>query len=314
MMQKTQMSSPKVSILVPCYNVEKYLKQCISSLLQQSLIDIEIICINDGSTDSTLKILKSFEDIDHRVIVIDKQNSGYGDSMNCGLEIARGEFVGIVESDDFVEPNMFESLYTVAKSFNVQIARCCYFEYEAGKDTPVKNEWVPKGRVHNPNVEQAAFYQAPAIWSAIYQRTWLNDSKIRFLPTPGASYQDTSFAFKCYACCDRFIMIEVALLHYRIDNQNNSVNNPGKVFCVCDEWNEIYRFVRQNKQKFGHLLSIMPSLQYGTYKWNLKRIKGFYKLQFLLKWFGEICIHFTYGELSLSQIWLPLKKKLKALF
>ena len=100
----------KVSILIPCYNVEKYIRQCLDSVVNQTLKDIEIICINDGSTDSTLDILRKYENRDNRIKVISKHNSGYGASMNIGLETAKGEYVGIVESDDFVEPNMFEKL------------------------------------------------------------------------------------------------------------------------------------------------------------------------------------------------------------
>ena len=95
---------PKVSILVPCYNVEKYLKQCLDSIVNQTLQDIEIICINDGSTDSTLDIIKQYAKNDDRFVVIDKQNEGYGKSMNRGLDAATGEYIGIVESDDWIEP------------------------------------------------------------------------------------------------------------------------------------------------------------------------------------------------------------------
>ena len=104
------MSQPSVSILVPCYNVEKYIHQCMDSIISQTLKDIEIICINDGSKDNTLSILKEYADKDKRIVIIDKSNSGYGDSMNQGLKKANGEYIGIVESDDFVEPNMFETL------------------------------------------------------------------------------------------------------------------------------------------------------------------------------------------------------------
>ena len=95
------MQAPKVSILVPICNVERYLRQCLDGLVNQTLEDIEVICINDGSTDSSLSIIREYERRDQRIVVIDKPNSGYGDSMNRGIDTARGEYVGIVESDDF---------------------------------------------------------------------------------------------------------------------------------------------------------------------------------------------------------------------
>ena len=99
---------PIVSILVPCYNVEAYLRECLDSIVNQTLTDIEIICINDGSTDGTLGIIKEYAAKDKRIKIIDKENEGYGKSMNRGLDAATGEYVGIVESDYLDEPDMFE--------------------------------------------------------------------------------------------------------------------------------------------------------------------------------------------------------------
>ncbi|HIU73272.1 MAG TPA: glycosyltransferase family 2 protein [Candidatus Aphodousia faecipullorum] len=303
---------PKISILIPCCNVEQYVGQCVESVLRQTLSDIEVICINDGSKDNTLSILYDFEKKDHRIRIINKSNSGYGDSMNRALALAKGEYVGIVESDDFVDEGMFQALYEVANREDAEIVRSCYFEYKGGVDTYVGNDWVPKNRTHNPNVETAAFLQAPAIWSAIYRRSWLEKEDIRFLPTPGASYQDTSFAFKCYACCERFHMLDRAFLHYRLDNQSSSVNNPGKVMCVCDEWREIYRFVRKNKRRHAHLYSLLPYMQYGTYKWNFERLSGTLKYKFLLVWAREIIGHFLRGELPLTKLDPYVKLRLKS--
>ena len=89
---------PAVSVLIPCYNVEKYLRQCLDSVVNQTLKDMEILCINDGSTDSTPAVIKEYAAKDSRIRVIDKPNSGYGDSMNRALDAATGEYVGIVES------------------------------------------------------------------------------------------------------------------------------------------------------------------------------------------------------------------------
>ena len=288
---------PLVSILVPCFNVEKYVLQCLKSIQEQTLLNFEVICINDGSTDDTLRILNKIAKEDNRFKVINKSNSGYGDSMNKGLLLARGEFVGIVESDDFINKEMFNKLYKVAKIKNLQISRCCYYEIKNGNLKPINNSWVPKNKVFNPNTDTSPFWQAPAIWSAIYKRDWLLDNDIFFLPTPGASYQDTSFAFKCYACCERFHMIEENLLFYRTDNDQSSINQPGKVFCVNEEWHEIYKFVNNNRNRFKHLLPIMPFIQYGTYKWNCKRISSpKMKLKFIFSWITESLFHLCKGD------------------
>lgn len=290
-------SNPVISILVPCYNVEKYLLQCLESIQSQSISNFEVICINDGSTDGTEEILNQIARIDPRFIVIDKPNSGYGDSMNQGLLKAQGEYIGIVESDDFIDQEMFKKLYKEAKEKSLQISRCAYFQYDKGTLTPVTSDWVPKNKVFNPNVDNSPFWQAPAIWSAIYKRDWLLENNIRFLPTPGASYQDTSFAFKCYACCERFHMIEEPLLFYRMDNEQSSINQPDKVFCVCDEWSEIYSFIKKDKTRFRHLLPLMPVIQFGTYKWNYERIASVEMKRLFLKcWIKECLLHLLRGD------------------
>lgn len=109
---------PKVSILMPACNVEKFLRECMDSVVNQTLEDIEIICIDDGSKDATGDILDEYAEKDSRIKVIHKPNSGYGHSMNVGIDNATGEYIGIVETDDFADLNMFEELYAVAKRCN----------------------------------------------------------------------------------------------------------------------------------------------------------------------------------------------------
>ena len=113
----------KVSIVIPIYNVEKYLRQCLDSVVNQTLRDIEIICVNDGSKDSSLAIMKEYAERDERVKIIDKPNSGYGNSMNRGFDMACGEYIGIVESDDYADPEMFERLYATAKENELDVVK-----------------------------------------------------------------------------------------------------------------------------------------------------------------------------------------------
>ena len=113
---------PKVSVVVPIYNVEKYLRECLDSIVGQTLKDIEIICVDDGSTDRSLSILREYEQKDPRIKVITKPNAGYGHSMNMGLDAATGEYMGIVDSDDYILPDMYETLYGFAVKDDLDIA------------------------------------------------------------------------------------------------------------------------------------------------------------------------------------------------
>lgn len=156
-------SEPTLSILVPCYNVEKYLNQCLLSIQNQTFNDFEVICLNDGSTDSTLSILKSFQNQDSRFKIIDKPNTGYGDSMNIGLHSAKGKYIGIVESDDYIDHKMFQKLVEEAEAKNLDVSRGGYFLSSKGGITPLKNDWIKKNTVFNPNIDPSPFWQAPAI-------------------------------------------------------------------------------------------------------------------------------------------------------
>ena len=104
------MENPLVSVLIPIYNVEPYLSECLNSVVNQTMDNLEIICINDGSKDHSLDIVKKFASLDQRIVILDGPNRGYGKAMNLGLEAAAGEYIGIVEPDDYIRPDMYETL------------------------------------------------------------------------------------------------------------------------------------------------------------------------------------------------------------
>ena len=120
------MKSPLVSVIVPVYNVERYLNRCLNSIISQTFKDIEIICVNDGSTDTSLKILKEYQKIDNRIIVINKENEGVSKSRNKGIEVAKGEYIVFVDSDDWINLDMVEYMYNKAKNTDTDIVMCTY--------------------------------------------------------------------------------------------------------------------------------------------------------------------------------------------
>lgn len=276
--------APKVSVLVPIYNVEKYLRQCLDSIVNQTLEDIEIICLNDGSTDGSPEIIKEFAKNDPRIVVVDKPNSGYGDSMNKGLEKARGEYIGIVESDDWIDSEAFEELYTLAKTNgDADIVRANYYHNKGGVDKKFFYvEPSATGKAVNPHHQTWIFLQAPAIWSAIYRREFLNENHIRFLPTPGASYQDTGFNFKAWACAKKVCFTTQAFLHYRTDNEASSVKSDGKIMNVYMEYAEIEKFLKE-RDLLEELGPVMATAKFGAYYWNMLRVSPKFLTEFLEK-------------------------------
>jgi glycosyltransferase involved in cell wall biosynthesis len=214
---------------------------------------------------------------DKRVKIIDKPNEGYGKTMNRGLDAATGEYVGIVESDDWIEPGMYKALYSLAARHNVDIVKSNYFEYTAaGGEKNKKMRLLPEsdvGQVIDPKERSDIFYCQPCIWSAIYRRDFLNKRKIRFLESPGASYQDTGFNFKVWAMADRVWLTSDAFLHYR-QHPSQSVSSTGKVFCVCDEWAEVDRFMADYPEWKKSSAKLRNQVKLGNYRWNLNRLKG----------------------------------------
>lgn len=304
------MSAPKVSVVVPIYNVEKYLRECLDSLVGQTLKEIEIICVDDGSTDSSKEIIREYMQKDTRVKMIAKEkNSGYGNSMNQGFDMASGEYVGILESDDFAEPAMFEKLYETARENALDVVKSSFwFYYSTPKQYNEKYEVASKGtekRTFCPAwdfdapMEMVEFFNMkPSIWSAIYKAEFIRRNGIRFLETPGASFQDTSFNFKVMALAGRVQTLREAFVHYRQDNEGSSINSQSKVFCVCEEYAEIQRFLETNPFNRGMLECVANRIKYDTYMWNFDRLSPKFRYLFVEQISGEFMDAFENGTMD----------------
>lgn len=266
---------PLVSVIIPVYNVEKYLRECLDSVVNQTLKDIEIICVNDGSTDSSLKILEEYASKDSRIKIISRENKGYGFSVNEGIDSSHGRYIGIVEPDDFAELSMYEKLVRAAQEFNRPWVVCFYYLYEETKRRPCYqfNSWRPsKPILLNPKANTDCVIFGPAIWAAIYDRRWLNENNIRCLESPGASFQDTGFSIKCFLAAETVLYIPEILLNYRISNPNSSVKDKRKLFCVFDEFEEIERWMERRKISSKEKWALVLRRKFYVYKWNESRV------------------------------------------
>lgn len=286
------MKDIKVSVLVPICNVEKYLRECLDSLIYQTMDELQIICIDDGSSDSSPSIIEEYRLRDPRIEVITKPNSGYGDSMNKGLERARGEYVGIVESDDFAELDMFESLYALAKKHDADVVKSNFRrhtkERHPSRDTLVNNLRDCRFNVtFRPADEPSVMRGSLAIWSGLYRKKHLDDNGVRFLPTPGASFQDTSFSHKAIASAERMVVTDKAYLHYRVDNAASSVKSTKKVLFICEEYRETWRFIHERPQLWEALKMHVPRLQFDGYNWNLNRLDPAIRHEFYERFVSE---------------------------
>ena len=223
------MQETKISVIIPVYNQEKYLRECLTSVLEQTLREIEIIVVNDGSTDRSLAIIRELSEGDPRVRILDKENSGYGDSVNRGLDMARGEYVGIVESDDFILPEMYERLYALSRGGTIEIVKGNFYDYydDGGEIRAFANEersTVPKLRACDVRSEPQILWGHPSIWSGIYKRSLIEENHIRFLPEKGGGWVDNPFFFETLFLARSYLWTDEPLYYYRKTNENSSSN------------------------------------------------------------------------------------------
>ena len=278
---------PKVSIVIPTYNVENYLRECMESVINQTLSDIEIICINDGSTDGSLKILREYADRDERVILIDKKNEGYGVGMNTGMDIATGEYIGIVEPDDFVPLTMYEDLYNIAKENELDFVKADFYRFtrdeRTGKLNLVYNRLDSTGENYNQVI---CPFEKPYVtkfimntWSGIYRRKFIEEHRIRHNTTPGAAFQDNGFFWQTFMYAKRCMFLDRPYYMNRRDNPNSSVKNKEKVYCMNIEYDFIRDIFMQkeNEKLWDRFKYYFNYKRYFSYLFTLGRISKEFK-------------------------------------
>lgn len=260
----------KISVIVPVYNVENYLAECLDSIINQSLKDIEIICINDGSKDSSKKILEEYQYRDDRIIILNKFNAGYGAACNCGLKLANGEYIAIVEPDDFIDWKMYEELYNLAKSQDADIVKSAYYEYwDANNNSDekiVKINWsddykMPDEKFKIEECPQLLYFH-PSIWSCIYKNSFLRKNNINFVEPKGAGWADNPFQVKTLCLANKILYTDKAYYYYRISNPNSSssvvnINNP------FDRSDEVHNFLDSKNIKNENLLAHLYKREFG---------------------------------------------------
>lgn len=235
--QKKTSSHPKVSIVVPIYNVEKYLKECVDSILNQTLEDIEIILIDDGSPDNCGKIVDEYAKKDSRIVPVHQKNSGYSAAVNRGIDLANGEYVGIIESDDYIEKDMYERLYGSAKKYNTDITKGLFYFYNPTLEKSKQNKvyvnpcgidlrLAPEGGFHVTEFPEIIGFHA-SIWSSIYRADFVK--KIKIPETAGASYQDFPFMIEAMCKAKCISVVKKPFVHWRNEpKQGNSTSAKGK--------------------------------------------------------------------------------------
>ncbi len=277
----------KISILVPVYNVEKYLGKCLDSILEQTFTKYEVICIDDGSTDKSGDILDQYALKDSRIRVVHKENSGYGKTMNQAIQLAKGQYIGIVESDDTIEHNMFQTLYDKIEEYDLDMVKSDFYLMWEEEEHTIKREYCRLteecgmyNRVLNPSLELTAYLAEKFTWNALYKRELLVKNQIVYQETPGASYQDNGFWFQTFYWTKRMMFLDNPLYNYRQDNQMASSRDKNKVYAMKNEFDFIRRFMKEKGDVRRELYQICFHLRMLAYLSTLGRITLSLRMEF----------------------------------
>jgi len=239
-----------VSVLVPIYNVEKYLRQCADSVLAQTHANIEVILVDDGSTDSSGSIADEHARADGRVQVIHKPNSGYGDSLNRALAESHGEWIAIVEPDDWVEPTMIETLLATAREFEtterrIDLVKADYVRVVNEREGASHEEPSAYAGVMAPTHQPFSIDEFPvplrlhpSIWTALYRKPFLDELGIRFKPIPGAGWADNPFFLETMVAARAIAWSPEPVYHYR-EFEDGTLSHLRDWHIIADRWREM---------------------------------------------------------------------------
>ena len=269
---------PKVTVVMPSFNVAPYIANCLDSVLNQTLKEIEVIVVDAYSTDGTREIIQSYVEKDDRVTLVDdiKRSTGY--SKNIAIDMAKAPYYAIVESDDYVELDMLEKMYKVAVETEVDFVKANFSSFigcgENRYDFPKTVSLEPSDycRVLNPQKDVNCYKWIMYEWLGLYRVDFLRKHNIRHNETPGAAFQDTGFWFLTLAYAKNIYLMKESFYHYRSDNPNASVKDTKKTLAIAKEYEYIKKCIEEGNLDWNQLKSqFCRGVYYDNYM-VLKRI------------------------------------------
>ncbi len=310
----------KVSVIIPIYNVQEYLRECLDSVVNQTLNDIEIICVNDGSKDNSLAIIREYEQKDSRIVVVSGPNGGYGKAMNKGLDRATGEYIGIVEPDDYVLPEMYEDLYQTASEHQLDLVKADFYRFTRDKNGEENRTYEyldvtekRYGELLNPSQDPSTIRFKLNTWTGIYRREMIEQYHIRHHETPGASFQDNGFFWQTFIHAERAMIVNQPYYMNRRDNPNSSVKSKEKVYCMNIEYDFIRNLLMEDAEIWERFKYMYWWKKYFNYMFTYDRIDGQYKADYLDRMSQEYRRAMQKGELD-KNAFTPVEwKKIQAL-
>ncbi len=232
------MKKPVISVIVPVYNVENYIAKCLDSILNQTFSNIEIICVNDGSTDNSRKILEEYKNKDCRIKIVDKKNGGLSSARNAGMKVATGEFYSFIDSDDWIDITMLEKLYNNMLEHESDISICAVHQFdETNQKIDDSNPYYTLEYFDKTFDNRAFSYvdTKPFImdvcvmaWNKLYRRSLIEECQAQF--PDGLIFEDGPFFFTIFFKTQKVSIVRDFLYYYRINRKNSIIQKAGKKF------------------------------------------------------------------------------------
>ncbi len=279
-----------ISIVIPVYNTEKYLRECLDSLLRQTFQDFEIICVNDGSTDGSLEILEEYAGKDSRIRLLNQKHEGAGSARNAGIEAARGKYIQFLDSDDFFQPDMLEEFYNTAEKYGADVVVC------SGRTADLEGNIIEN---ENPNFminfntcpinRPFSKYDFPknifslfssAAWNKFYLRKLITDNNLRFQNL--SSCNDLGFVRIADASAERIVVINRELINYRAHRVGGiSYSRASKTINLIKAGKYVKDFlIKNNMYKFledAHIYAMKRSVSWEISLCNEEQYKKFFQ-------------------------------------
>lgn len=261
----------KISVIVPVYNMEIRLKKCIDSLVNQTLKDIELIIVNDGSKDNSLKIIKEYQKTHNNIKIIDKKNGGIGAARNDGIKIATGEYIAFVDSDDYIELDMFEKMYKTIKKEKACIVVCNYKTFNEMDNNIIYNNIVAETNIttfdKNPEMLNKIHYMP---WNKLYKKELFDKTKYPI----NVKYEDLNTIIKVFAKAKKIVPVNDYLYNYLLNPTGETLTVNKKILDILIILEDIVVFFNNKKSKVFHnqlqLLCVNKVIHYIILSYNLE--------------------------------------------
>ncbi len=253
----------KVSVIVPVYKVEAYLEKCLNTLVHQSLSDLEILAVNDGSPDGCQAILERFQkNWPGKVQIFQKENGGLSDARNFGLDRVRGKYVAFLDSDDFVDLDLYQRLYDKAEETGADATACdILYVWPDGKENLVSSGFPSLAQ--GKDLKKVFTHFHPAVWNKLYRTEVLKDCGVRF--KKGAYFEDVEFSHRLFPYFKRIAAVETGCIHYLQREGSITAKPDRRLFDYLSNFESILSFYKENR-----LLSLWEKeLEYAACRYLL---------------------------------------------